>query len=455
MIYAVWEKRFDANSQAYYYVNIINDEVSWTKPRLLGSDDLPLAPDEWRVAYDDEGNRYYTNPATGQTSWLSMDDAAKAVQRAYRQKQAEDYGKPTLEQMIRALRMQKEVEEKFASNPSKLSSIVNYALLLHTQTFDLPGARKHYKDAMAMSPENPVLLRAYGIFRLVAVEAPRQAIFDQASDMFQNAALRDPDGERFQLSEETMFHWAVISRRDHPVALLNYAVMLQAVAKDYDRAERFYHRAISLLNDGENFSMYRPNVMENYDTFQVERLPGGRYETDHPTGAVVRNCQLEEQRPEWAEWNRMVHTNPRKPTMPFFLWMNSLSGRATWKEPVWDDVRQARIDRSHFVGERQGWSEFFDPSLNSTFFYHAASFAVSDVDPTEVRALTAHAAAAASKKVVTLDKATGTDFSSSSETTTLVVARSSSSRDDDPSSSYDYDDNQLVIPTTTTHDRGV
>ena len=72
------------------------------------------------------------NPATGQTSWLSEEEAARLLQRIVRQHQNADFGKPSFNQMMRAMRIHREAEEKFAQAPDKLASIVNYAMLLHT-----------------------------------------------------------------------------------------------------------------------------------------------------------------------------------------------------------------------------------------------------------------------------------------------------------------------------------
>ena len=64
-------------------------------------------------------------------------------------------GSPTIGEMIRAIKFQREAAERYAEFPDKLSSVVNYALLLHTHDFDLETAKVLYQDAMVMSPENP------------------------------------------------------------------------------------------------------------------------------------------------------------------------------------------------------------------------------------------------------------------------------------------------------------
>ena len=41
------------------------------------------------------------NPATGQVSWLSVDEAACAIQRMVRNHLAAEIGRPTMKQMIK------------------------------------------------------------------------------------------------------------------------------------------------------------------------------------------------------------------------------------------------------------------------------------------------------------------------------------------------------------------
>ena len=73
-----------------------------------------------------------------------------------------------------SLRIQREAEDKYTQFPNRLSSLVNWAMVLHTQHLELDKSRGLYKQASEISPENPVLLRAYGIFLLMSCEPPRQ-----------------------------------------------------------------------------------------------------------------------------------------------------------------------------------------------------------------------------------------------------------------------------------------
>merc|ERR1712159_762324 len=71
----------------------------------------------------------------------------------------------------------------------------------------------------------------------------------------------------------------------------------QYLVKDIPRAERFFHRAISALKDTQDApDPARPAVIENFELFELERLPGGEFHTPVPSNTVVRNSELVELR---------------------------------------------------------------------------------------------------------------------------------------------------------------
>ena len=94
-----------------------------------------------------------------------------------------------------------------------------------------------------------------------------------------------------------MYHWNCVAQRENPLALLNYALLQQYLVKDIPRAERFFHRAISALKDTQDApDPARPAVIENFELFELERLPGGEFHTPVPSNTVVRNSELVELR---------------------------------------------------------------------------------------------------------------------------------------------------------------
>ena len=175
-----------------------------------------------------------------------------------------------------------------------------------------------------------------------------------------------------------MFHWAVVAQRENPLALLNYALVQQCLTRDLERAERFYHRALGALKPGDDVA---PNVVENFELFEVERLPGGVFHSDQPSITVVRNSTLAEERPEWGEWGRYSHENALRPKAVFYFWLNPITKKSTWSEPDWAQAYRLRIGRSQLVGEKQGWEQYWDPRLNTNFFFNVMDGALTCEDP--------------------------------------------------------------------------
>lgn len=55
----------------------------------------------------------------------------------------------------------------------------------------------------------------------------------------------------FDAAVSYFFHWALVAHPDDPVVLLNYAIVMQCVRRDYKMAERMYRRAVRLAPDNE------------------------------------------------------------------------------------------------------------------------------------------------------------------------------------------------------------
>ena len=64
-------------------------------------------------------------------------------------------------------------------------------MVLHVMHHNIDDARRLYKQAMEISPENPVLLRAYSLFSLMIVETPRSVTWTRAMENLRAAKVRD------------------------------------------------------------------------------------------------------------------------------------------------------------------------------------------------------------------------------------------------------------------------
>ena len=52
---------------------------------------MPEPVDAWEERYDESGVLYYFHALTGATSWMSEEEAATRLQRAFRRSRAKDY----------------------------------------------------------------------------------------------------------------------------------------------------------------------------------------------------------------------------------------------------------------------------------------------------------------------------------------------------------------------------
>ena len=369
-----YEKRYNREAGRYYYVFVPKNEDKyradafwqWVKPRALEyrglSFDCADPPDEWREMKTAESPpvTYYMNGGTGQESYMNPEMAANKIQVGCRNYLNREIGSVTTKAMIKALRIQQEAEEKYAAFPDRLSSIVNWAMVLHVMHHDIDEARKLYKQAMEISPENPVLLRAYALFSLMIVETPRSLTWSRAMENLRAARVRDPNRDKFKVAEESLFHWAVICNPKSPRCLLNYALLMQGVVEDFDLAEKFYRRAIAADPD-DRF------VVRNYQDFETERLPGGLYAGGGPPLSVLKTSVVKEEKFEWGEWKLM--TNERATDERFVeYWANELGGRTSWEVPNWEEIWEVRVKRSQLTQDLGKWRELWDPKLKIKFF---------------------------------------------------------------------------------------
>ena len=300
----------------------------------------------------------------GQSSWLSVVDAARMIQRRYRSKHESDLigKKATLPDVVKAMRFIHGAREKYMSEPNKLAHIVNFALLTHCVELDFIQARPIYEKALELSPNHPLIIRAYGIFILASRQIPEVTTFQTACRLFHEANVVDPAQAKFQSAAEIYFRWAVLVDPRNPLALLNYALLHQCIYRAYDKAEQIYRAALAL--DPTNTF-----VLENYHLFTGERYPGGAYASLGPPFSSVRRANIVEERPEWSEWSKLVDPECPKDGFEIFFY-NRFTKETRFDQPSQDSIWQARLKRSKLVaGKTSNWVEYFDLRTQTSFFY--------------------------------------------------------------------------------------
>jgi len=368
-----FEKRRDMSTKKFYYVNLKTNVTQWEKPVLLGPEDLDDPPDEWREVKGEDGKTYYMNPGTGQVSLLTEDRAAHIIQKLVRRFLSADFGQLPLRAIVTALRLQAFAEKKYREDPERLSNVVNMALLHFTHYHNLDAAKPCFKAALEMAPHNPIVLRAAALFQLARCDPPRWRTFNKAQDMLKEADQRDKDRSKFYITEEAFFHYEVIMTPHHPRALMNFALLMQCVVKDFDRAERFYRRA---LTESPN----DPQLRKNFEDFEERRVPGGAYAGGGPPSSVVKRSMVFAKKPEWGEWSKMKDMAASDDRFQIF-WYNKFTMITKWDEPNWKEAWQVRNERSEVVKDLGRWNEMYDPSLEQTYFWNKNTNAFQIKDP--------------------------------------------------------------------------
>lgn len=364
-----YEKTFDRVSQLFYYVHIRTGMTQWTKPQVLGNEDIPDPPDKWRsVTYEDPNTgatcTYYENLKTGQKSWLSEDTAARTVQNRFRKMQSQVLmGRVDMRKIAGAMQLVHQTESNFAKSPEKLYNKVNYALLCHCIIFDFDTALRLYKEAIGTSPYHPVICRAYGIFMMSRCDRSMIETVKISSKLFQDAETADPGHSMFQSAIDNFFSWAVVLHPKNPDAILNWALTNQIILGNYKYADKLYRIALSISPAHEPLRI-------NYDFFESQRYPGGLYASGGPPSSAVIRSRLIEEREAWGEWKKKK--DPLSPKAGFdTIWFNSLSKHVQFEEPRWKEVWLERVKRSRCTSESEKglWIEYWDPLLSKTFYY--------------------------------------------------------------------------------------
>jgi hypothetical protein len=381
----VMQKHWDPGAGQFYYLNAVTGAVTWTRPKQLGEIEIDDPPDEWVKMTDEYGGTYYYHQLTGRTSWLSETEAATLLQRLFRKRQAKEFAITDMLQIVRALRFINTAEQSYKDKPTSLASIINYALLLHTQHFDWKEAKIQYKKAYEMAPSNPLLLCSYGLFLLANCDYPRDKTWDEGQRMIQYAKSMDKKLEKFEVAKKSFFHWSVVSNNKHPLAWLNWALINQCIEEEcLNKAEKYYRTALDLPGkadwvDEDGVAQKGwiggdedERVIRNLSDFQKNRLPGGLYEGGGPGEMIARRAivikdgaKFELDAPEYCEMQDPEADDAR--FSRFFI--HTKTGTTMWKEPDWMEIWSKRRKRSEMTDHTAQWDTYYD-EVQQLYFYH-------------------------------------------------------------------------------------
>ena len=113
---------------------------------LYGSDSESLVGFEIKALYIYMNLLYYSDSIASCASWDLLSShgqiqmEANKIQIASRNYLNREIGSVTTKAMIKALRIQQEAEEKYGAFPDRLSSIVNWAMVLHVMHHDVSSS---------------------------------------------------------------------------------------------------------------------------------------------------------------------------------------------------------------------------------------------------------------------------------------------------------------------------
>ncbi|KAG3191140.1 hypothetical protein PC128_g11072 [Phytophthora cactorum] len=326
---ASYSKQFDRERGRFVYIfqNLSGERfVLEHKPFSLFDHDVPLPPDEWQLV--DNDTRFF-NPRRGVFSRFNDTQAATVLQRWYRGKMWHGINNWSLRQVASALRYHSNAQKPSNMNdPGQLEHLKRYALQLHVLEHQYKEAYPVYEAALKLSPRDPQTLVCLALLLAISCRYPATKSWQRALTLFQQARdLTDRDlTSTLHEIEQNFFRWALLLQPKNPHILANYAVYLQCVHLDIDKAELLYRRALDLdpTND---------LVFSNFQRLQSERAPGRLYAFAGP-GTITLAHSSEIRR--WGselQWREMEDP-AAQPPMPKRFFHNLRTGKCTWDLPT-------------------------------------------------------------------------------------------------------------------------
>ncbi|KAJ8575283.1 hypothetical protein ON010_g3929 [Phytophthora cinnamomi] len=310
-----YSKEFDPGSGRFVYVlqHQSGDRtvLGERKPFSLFDQDVPSPADEWLAisapATSNSDKMRFFNPRRGVYSRYNDALAAMILQRWFRGKMWDGINNWKLREIALALSYHSNAQKPTKmSDPRQLENIKRQALQLHVLQHEVQQARalvgneivstvheieqNSFRWALFLQPKNPHVRFQPNI--------PRTSM-----NLMKNA-------NRFRTFK----------------TIANYAVYLQCVHLDIDKAELLYRRALDLDPVNDLF-------VTNFQRLQSERAPGRKYAFAGPgTIALARSSEVHRCGPNF-QWREMEDP-AALPPMPTRFFHNLRTGKCTWEIPT-------------------------------------------------------------------------------------------------------------------------
>ena len=367
-----------------YYLNVRTGASTWIKPFLLGKYDLTVKPSRrWvPVTYMHQGMQYvhYVNPYTGKFTHYSVEQAVRKIQALVRNHLLKPIKMP-FDAFLKAGIIFKNAHKTYEAQvnpPRKLSSVINYALVLHSVLMEEVAAKDIYREAVELSEANPLVTRSYAFYLLGTCEAPLAINRDRAIVLLLDAKRKDPDHKKFTLAYN-IFQFAVLRTPKDYRVLLNLG-LIQCLLFDLNyNAEKLFRRALAYAPFEERTIELWKYVKDRFPERHIVYNPLSRVHKAKLT-KVSKDAKLRmiHGRPvmesgNWAGWVYVPEDpyNAAK-TVPkgYPYWYNPADGTESLDPPDFDEQWKIRKNRSHMEEDAHGLEQYFDPLTSEYFTYH-------------------------------------------------------------------------------------
>ncbi|KAK1941748.1 hypothetical protein P3T76_006812 [Phytophthora citrophthora] len=319
---ALYSKQLDRESGQFVYVLRLQSGeqimLGERKPWSLFTEDVPLPPDAWVFISDAQ----FFNPRRGVYSRFNDSLAAATIQRWYRGKIWNGINTWSLSDLANALRYHQPIEKPANLNDSgQLENLKRYALHLHVLEHQYKAAYPIYEAALKLSPDDPQALVGFATLLAISCRYPAAQSWQRALAFLQKAREL-AKSTTLDTLEQNWFRWALFLQPKSPHAIVNYAVYLQFVHLDIDKAELLYRRALD-LDPADDL------IITNFQRLQSERAPGRMYAFAGPgTIVLARSVELSRCGLE-LEWREM-----EDPTVQKRFFHNLRTGKCVWELPT-------------------------------------------------------------------------------------------------------------------------
>jgi tetratricopeptide (TPR) repeat protein len=275
----------------------------------------------------------------------------------------------------RVLMITGQAKVAYDKDPSKLMTVVNFAIVAHFVDENERLARVLYRQALDLSDSNPLVIRAYAIFLLGICEAPVAANREKGIEYFADANRRDKTLVKFDLAY-LLLKYAVYVNPRKSQALLNLALAEHFVYKNKLKAEKCLRRALVL----DPFNERMVELWKYFKGLYNERAnlyyPPSAFEKANTSNGSKKSLKqgrtvLED--PSWAGWCYVERDEYGLSHAVDSYWFHITSGESSWTQPDFEHEWKKRMLRSKFEGAKYGMEYYFDPYTSTHFQYHPLS----------------------------------------------------------------------------------